>query len=183
MITPVLDPEVKRVALLPMTALLPTETFQAGIDSLQPILRAELDKTKRFEVIVVTAEQLRRWTGQGSWRSDEQLAPDFFDRLHEETGCQGVIFNQLTRYQPYPPIAIGWRLTLVYNKDHQICWAADEVFDAGDNEVANAARTYEGEHITSQSVLPDPNAILEFAEPVRAVHAARAIDDVAAALR
>jgi hypothetical protein len=156
----VLDPSVKRVALLPMTVLVPTETFQAGIDALQPILRAELDKTKRFEVIVVTVEQLRQWTGQGTWRSDEQLPPDFFDRLHEETGCQGVFFDQLTRYQPYQPIAIGWKLTLVFNKEHQIYWAADELFDAGDDAVANAARSYEGEHIKAQSVLPDPNAIL-----------------------
>jgi hypothetical protein len=88
------------------------------------------------------------------------LPPDFFDRLHEETGCQGVFFDQLTRYQPYQPIAIGWKLTLVFNKEHQIYWAADELFDAGDDAVANAARSYEGEHIKAQSVLPDPNAIL-----------------------
>src|SRR5579862_3491220 len=63
--SPTLDPSVKRVALLPMAPLLPTETFQAGVDSLQPLLRAELLKSKRFEVIVVTTEQMRRWTGQG----------------------------------------------------------------------------------------------------------------------
>ncbi|MGA2176310.1 MAG: hypothetical protein ABSH38_15140 [Verrucomicrobiota bacterium] len=157
---PMLDPEVKRVALLPMAPLLPTETFQAGVDSLQPLLRAELEKAKRFEVIVVTPEQLRRWTGQGVWKSEDQLPPDFFDRLQEETGCHAVFFNQLTRYQPYQPVAVGWKLTLVFNKDHVIYWQANEVFDAGDGAVANAARAYEAEHITTQSPLPDPNAIL-----------------------
>jgi hypothetical protein len=157
---PFLDPDIKRVALLPMTALLPTEAYQAGIDSLQPLLHAELEKSKRFEVIVVTAEQMRRWTGQGSWRAEDKLPPDFFDRLREETGCQAVFFDQLTRYQPYQPIAIGWKLTLVVYKEHQIFWAADEVFDAGEESVANAARSYEGEYITSTSPLPDPNAIL-----------------------
>jgi hypothetical protein len=156
----VLSPDVKRVALLPMTPLLPTEAFQAGIDSLQPVLHGELEKTKRFEVIVVTAEQLRRWTGQGGWRADEKLPPDFFDRLHEETGCQAVFFDQLTRYQPYQPVAVGWKLSLVVNKDHQIFWSADEVFDAGEESVANAARGYEAQYITTTSPLPDPNAIL-----------------------
>jgi hypothetical protein len=156
----VLDPTVKRVALLPMAPLLATETFQAGVDALQPLLQAELEKTERFEVIVVTQEQLRRWTGQGVWRSEDLLPPDFFDRIQEETGCHAVLFNQLTRYQPYQPIAIGWKLTLVFNKDHVIYWAANEVFDAGDDAVANAARAYEADHIATPTPLPDPNAIL-----------------------
>src|SRR5271170_7216656 len=155
-----MDPDVKRVAILPMTTLQPTEAFQAGVDSLQPLLHAELEKAKRFEMIVVTPEQLQNWTGQRVWRADEQLPPDFFDRIREETGCQGVFFDQLTRYQPYQPVAVGWKMTLVFNKEHQIYWAADEVFDAGDDAVANAARAYESGHIVTQSPLPDPNAIL-----------------------
>ena len=156
----VMDPEVRRVAILPMTTLQPTEAFQAGVDSLQPLLHAELEKAKRFEMIVITPEQLQNWTGQRVWRADEQLPPDFFDRIREETGCQAVFFDQLTRYQPYQPVAVGWKMTLVYNKEHQIYWAADEVFDAGDDGVANAARHYESDHIVTQSPLPDPNAIL-----------------------
>src|SRR5580658_9162619 len=70
-----LDPEVKRVAVLPMTTLQPTEAFQAGVDSLQPLLHAELEKAKRFELIVVTPEQLQNWTGQRVWRADEELPP------------------------------------------------------------------------------------------------------------
>jgi len=130
------------------------------VDSLQPLLYGELEKAKRFEIIVVTPEQLQNWTGQRGWRADEQLPPDFFDRIREETGSQAVFFNQLTRYQPYQPVAVGWKMTLVFNKEHQIFWAADEVFDAGDDGVANAARAYEWDHIVTQSPLPDPNAIL-----------------------
>jgi len=155
-----LDPEIKRVAVLPMASLQPTETFQAGVHSLQPLLHAELEKSKRFEMIVVTPEQLQNWTGQRVWRADEQLPPEFFDRLQEETGCQCVLFDQLTRYQPYQPVAVGWKLTLVINREHQIFWAADEVFDAGDDGVANSARSYEKDHIVTQSPLPDPDAIL-----------------------
>jgi hypothetical protein len=155
-----MDPEVKRVAILPMTTLQSTEAFQAGVDSLQPLLHAELEKAERFEMIVVTPEQLQNWTGQRVWRADEQLPPDFFDRLRDETGCQGVLFDQLTRYQPYQPMAVGWKLTLVFNKEHQIYWAADTVFDAGDDAVANAARDYASGHIITQSPIPDPNAIL-----------------------
>jgi hypothetical protein len=155
-----LSPDIKRVAVLPLTTLQPTEAFLAGASSLQPLLHAELEKAKRFELIAVTPEQLLNWTGQRVWRADEQLPPDFFDRIHEETGAQCVLFDQLTRYQPYQPVAVGWKLTLVVSKEHQIYWAADEVFDAGDDGVANAARAYEADHVVTQSPLPDPNAIL-----------------------
>jgi len=158
--SPILSFEIKRVAVLPMTVLQSTEAFQAGVDSLQPLLGTELDKTKRFELIAVTPEELHRWTGQRIWRADEQLPPEFFDRLREETGCQAVLFDQLTRFQPYQPIEVGWKLTLVAIRERQIFWAADEMFDAGDEAVANAARVYESGHITTQSPIPDPNAIL-----------------------
>src|SRR5580658_3047032 len=61
--SPTLTPEIKRVAVLPMTVLQATEAFQAGLDSLQPLLGTELDKAKRFELIIVTPEELHRWTG------------------------------------------------------------------------------------------------------------------------
>jgi hypothetical protein len=57
-------------------------------------------------------------------------------------------------------VSVGWKLTLVVNKEHQIYWAADEIFDAGDDGVANAARAYASSHIITQSPIPDPNAIL-----------------------
>ncbi|HEY3862385.1 MAG TPA: hypothetical protein VGO59_10895 [Verrucomicrobiae bacterium] len=156
----ILDPDVRRIAILPMTTLQPTESFLAGVDSLQPLLRAEIEKSKRFEMIIVTPEQLQNWTGQRGWRAEDQLPPDFFDRIQEQTGCQAVFFDQLTRYQPYQPIAVGWKLTLVVNKEHRIFWAADELFDAGDDAVANAARVYAAGHIVTQSPIPDPNAVL-----------------------
>ena len=67
--------------------------------------------------IVVTPEQLRLPVRPGTWRADEKLPPDFFERLREETGCQAIFFNQLTRYEPYQPVAIGWKMTLVVDKD------------------------------------------------------------------
>ena len=48
---------------------------------LEPLVYAELEKSKRFEVILVTRQQMKQWTGQKLWRTDEQLPPDFFERI------------------------------------------------------------------------------------------------------
>src|SRR5579872_7111063 len=45
--------EVRRVALLPLTATGSTDVLESGIENLEPVLYSELEKTTRFEVIPV----------------------------------------------------------------------------------------------------------------------------------
>jgi hypothetical protein len=156
----ILDPQLKRVALLPITTVSSTETFIAGAQLLQPFVAAELEKAKRFDLVIILPEQLRQWTGQAAWRDDEALPPDFFSRLREGCGCDAVFFAQLTRYYPYQPVAVGWKLSLVEVQGNQIVWKADELFDAGDTIVANAARHYSSEHVHIEGPADDPAAIL-----------------------
>lgn len=169
----VLPAQVRRVAVLPLTTTTSTALLAAGAEGLTTILQAELEKSGRFELALVTAEQLREWTGQTSWRADEQLPLNFLDRLREGTGCDAVLFCQLIRYQPYEPLAIGWKFSLVeQGKAAQetnsppkevrlkIIWSADEVFDAGDIGVANAARSYYSEHLRNEAPVSDSSTIL-----------------------
>jgi len=156
----VLDPRLKRVAILPITTVASTEALVAGAQLLQPLVNAELEKTKRFDLVAITPEQLRLWTGQSTWRDDEELPRDFFKRLRDQCGCDGVFFAQLNRYYPYSPVAIGWKLTLVDAERGGVVWKADEVFDAGDTRVANAARYYSGEHVHIEGPGDDPGVIL-----------------------
>jgi hypothetical protein len=156
----VLDPRLKRVAILPITTVSSTEALVAGAQLMQPLVGAELEKTKRFDLVTVTSDQLRLWTGQSTWRDDEELPPNFFARLREQCGCDGVFFVQLNRYYPYSPVAIGWKLTLVDAERRSVVWKADEVFDAGDTIVANAARHYSAEHVHIEGPGDDPGVIL-----------------------
>lgn len=169
----VLPPRVRRVAVLPLTSPASTALLTAGVEVLETVLYAELEKSGRFEVIPVSAEQLREWTGQSGWRADEQLPLNFLDRLREGTGCDAVLFSQLIRYQPYEPMAIGWKFALVEKGETakdlttspkeaglQILWSADEVFDAGDIGVANAARAYYSQHLRNEAPLSDSSTVL-----------------------
>ena len=169
----VLPTRIRRVAVLPLTTPASTALLASGVEDLETILYAELEKSGRFEVIPVSAEQLREWTGQSSWRADEQLPLNLLERLRDGTGCDAVLFCQLIRYQPYEPLAIGWKFSLVEKGETakdlttssrdtglRILWSADEVLDAGDVGVANAARAYYSQHLRNEAPLSDSSTVL-----------------------
>jgi hypothetical protein len=165
-----LPPEVRRVALLPLVTTEPTGFLKDGVDALGPLVDPELEKCKRFEIVPVSREDLRQWTGRTGWRTDEPLPADFFARISEATGCDAVLFCQLIRYAPYQPVAVGWKFSLVATPEtgptstlkmrDKIIWAADEVLDAGEPGVANAARDYYSQHLNNEAASADATTIL-----------------------
>jgi hypothetical protein len=145
-LAPKLPERIRRVALLPLAAEPANSDINLGRESLEPILQAELDRLNVFEVIRVTPEQMRHFTGKSEWSANEKLPPTFLSTIKNETGCDAVLFSKLTRYHAYPPMAIGWNLKLVDATDCQIWWAVDEMFDLSDPEVVNSARRHELGH-------------------------------------
>lgn len=155
-----LPPDIRRVAVIPLTAATAGETILAGRDSLEPILQLELSKTRTCEWLIVSREQLRVWTGQAEWSSQDSLPTNFFPVLREKLGCDAVLFSQLTQYRPYKPIAIGWRLDLVECHDAMRLWSLDETYDAGTEPVSNAARRYAQDQVQIAARQPDSTMIL-----------------------
>lgn len=173
----ILPPNIKRVVVLPLAVLDSTTLLNVGAEALQSSVYTELEKTKKFEVIAVSSEQLRQLTGRDAWKSGERLPADFFPRLRQEFGNDAVLFGELTSYQPYPPITIGWKLTLVTSskwrsfapesatESPEILWSADEVFNAGNPEVANAAEAFSERNHRNEAPIADSSSI--FSSPVR----------------
>jgi hypothetical protein len=141
--TPVLPAELRRVAVLPAAWEGSKSDLASGGETLEPLLRAELAKTRRFELVGVAPQDLRGLTGRLSWTGEETLPLDFFDSLRRVYGCDAVLFFQLTLYQAYAPLSVGWRMKLVDARTHQILWAVDEVFDAEQPAVLNQARQFQ----------------------------------------
>jgi len=139
---PTLPPTIRRVAVLPLPQSRQDDNQAAGASLLQPVLLAELAKRNLFEIIPVSPETLRGLTAGNDWAADAPLPPDFFERLHQLTDCDAVVFASLTVYRPYPPLQTGWKVRLVDCREHQTWWAVDEVFDAGTESVAAAAEHY-----------------------------------------
>lgn len=155
-----LPPEMKRVAVLPLMVKPSDSALEAGRQALEPILYAELRKTSRFEAVEVTADQLRVLTGRRQWGAEEKLPPDFLKQLQTVTGCDAVLFSRLTQYRAYPPLVIGWDLRLVDVKTASVFWAVDEVFDASNEPVNNAARLYLLKQMPETSTPVDSRTIL-----------------------
>ena len=151
--------QVRRVAVLPVSYRESNANFVSGKQSLEPVLASELTKASRFESFLVDPTQLKQWTGRDHWDAYEALPPNLFKVLLEKTGADAVLFTTLTEYKPYPPVTIGWRMKLVA-PDADILWAVDELFDASQVAVSNAARQYERDHVRSNSALEDSRSIL-----------------------
>jgi hypothetical protein len=150
----------KRVAVLPIAIAGNDAILQSGAAALEPLYQSELIRSARFEVIAVNPEQCRQWTGRATWVPSDTLPREFFDVLSKATGCDAVMFCQLTRYRPYPPVAVGWRVQLVAGGPVRVMWAVDEVFDGGDPAVAGPARDYYRVHFATPTGA-DPDSILD----------------------
>ena len=134
---------LQRVAVLPLACEEPRADLPDGCEALNPVLLAELAKTKKFEVVAVNRENLRSCTGRAGWTGAEILPADFFNSLQRIYGCDAVLFCQLTVFHAYAPLAVGWRFKMVDTRTRQILWASDEIFDAGQPAVLNSARRYQ----------------------------------------
>jgi hypothetical protein len=134
--------DVRRVAVLPLLGMDSRSVLQDGCEALQPILLAEFVKTKRFEVVPVTPQQLRALTGRAAWSATDRLPVDFFEKLRETHACDAVLFAELTEYRAYTPVAVGWRFKLIDARTHAPLWAGDELFDAQKPEIIAAARKF-----------------------------------------
>lgn len=166
-----LPDDLRRVALLPMTVPADSGEAEDGRTTMESALQQEIMKANRFELIVVTPAQMRQWTGKALWTAEEKLPPDFFSTVREHTSCDGILFARVTRFRAYPPLTVGWSMKLVYGAaPHRILWAADEVFDAGQPAVVNAATTFAkrnaagSEHLSDGwSVLHSPRRFSQYA--------------------
>lgn len=152
--------DVRRVAVLPLTAA-PGELLNHSTrEQLEQLLPRELNRTGLFEVVQVQPEQLRRWTGKSRWGIADALPADFFALLRKQLGCDAVVFAHVTAFRAYAPLAMGWKLHLVDARQPQVWWACDLMYDAGDQSVARGAARFEREHQGSRLPSGDPATIL-----------------------
>ncbi|MCX6883950.1 MAG: hypothetical protein NTX27_02790, partial [Verrucomicrobia bacterium] len=63
-------------------------------------------------------------------------------QLQKRTGCDGLLFAELTHHQSYPPLAVGLNLRLVQCRGSATVWSVDETLDASNPAVASGARAY-----------------------------------------
>lgn len=157
---PYFPADIKRVVVLPLTALADDAGTEFGREALGPLLLNELGRSRLFELVTVSPEELRLMTGRNSWTGEERLPNDFFETLKVKLGVDAVLFCRLTQYRAYEPLTVGWRLKLLETTEPHVVWALDEVFDARIPEVAAAARRFALQNPDTASSSPDSHAAL-----------------------
>ncbi len=133
---------IRRVAVLPMTSAVGNQAARNSAETTEPLLLDELAKARIFDVVRITPERLVAMAGKPAFRVDEKLPPDLLEKLSEETACQAFLFTELTTYRAYPPLGVGWKMSLFDLSDGKLLWSIDEQFDAGQPTVANSARRH-----------------------------------------
>lgn len=151
---------LRRVAVLPLTCDTKASELEYGRQVLGAVLSEELGKTKKFELVAVSPEQLRIWTGRTAWRAEETLPADFLKLIKEQLGCDAVLFSRLTQYRAYPPLTVGFSLKLAEVDTTEFVWAVDEIFDASEPSVVNSARRYQLTREQLPASLSDSRSIL-----------------------
>lgn len=138
-----LPADMRRVAILPIVSSSSSiSDSDAALDSNSEILARELGASHAFEVVQVSPDKLRRWSGRVQWKADEPFPLELMAKLREQYSCQAVLFAEMTHFHAYGPLQVGWRLKLVETRRGEIVWAADELFDSGVPEVATAAKRF-----------------------------------------
>jgi len=72
----------------------------------------------------------------------------------EALNCNGLLLGTVTRYEPYPHMAIGLRLKLIDLSDGQLLWGLEQVWDSSDGSIQKRIKTYlQDQRRTGQSSL------------------------------
>jgi len=108
--------------------------------ALDEVLLSALQKKARFEVVSVSREEIHRRFGQPEFSSAAVLPRGFLEKLGEAYGADAVLFVDLTQYQPYPPLSVGFRAKLATIQDVRLIWTFDQAFSSADPAVINSVQ-------------------------------------------
>jgi len=81
-------------------------------------------------------------TQSGALEAPSTYTLDQLLAIHKTLRCDAVLVGTITKYHPYPHMAIGLRLKLVDLKDAQLLWALEQVWDSADKTTEYGIRNY-----------------------------------------
>lgn len=128
-----------RVAVLPSYH---PEEDPAILASFDNTILSELTKNKLFELVRVDRTYLKKHFNFEQIDSTQPLPTSMMSRIIKDFGAQGVLFTDVTDYQPYRPIRVGLRSKLVDLRDGNLVWVFDDIFDSSQPNVSAAAQRY-----------------------------------------
>lgn len=155
-----------RVAVLPVHHPSDDPGLRSRADA---VVRSEFSKTRLFESVPVSRDYLIKYFGATQVDSAGLLPDALLERVSADFGADGVLFVDLTHYDPYRPISMGLRSKLVDLRDGEIIWVFDDLLDAGEPAIQSAVRRYAHEaqmeqfpQDTADSMLQSPSRFMRY---------------------
>jgi hypothetical protein len=153
-------------------AILPTALPEGGLGNphteaagqVQASLVADLRQEGPFEVVFYTPPNGRWLQGASELRTTDALPSHLLQDVQRHTAADAILFSSLSGYQPYPPLRVGIKLTLVRVHDGVVLWQFDDGFNAGETPTLNDARRYLRE---AMGIETDPPPALSVDSPQR----------------
>jgi hypothetical protein len=151
---------IHRVAVLPAYGGDVTDPESAA--ALDLVLLTALQRQMRFEIVTLSRDECRHMFGAGSFGSTAALPPGILEKIATTYAVDAVLFIDITVYQPYRPLALGFRAKLATVRDVRLVWTFDEVFSAGQAAMLTSVQEYyegsdkSGPTDISASVLQSP---------------------------
>lgn len=128
---------VRRVALMPLANQTEFEHVSA---ELQSNLAAELERTGRFDVVIVPLED-------ATVRSRDIFQSGSFDELEmlrvaRQHDAQAIVFGNVTHYHPYAPPRVGLSLVMISPAEGVAIASSQGLWDAREMSTARQAKAY-----------------------------------------
>ncbi len=144
--------------------------------AMDEVLLSALQMSAHFEVVKISREEIQRRYHQPEFSSAAVLPHGFLEELGRAYGAEAVLFVDLTLYQPYPPVAVGFRAKLATIQDVRLVWTFDDSFSSANPAVVNSVKR--ASRKKGNAGLPGDMAAGIFQSPRRfAAYAAEAMFD------
>jgi hypothetical protein len=153
-----LPQSIGRVAVLPVHHDPATGADPAIISS---VVVAELNNKGVLEAVPVSPVDLQRLSGRKSWDSTEPLPPELYAKLRSTYGADAVMMVDITSFYPYKPMSIGLRSKLAEISSGRVMWAADTIYNAGRDDIQEAALDFQKRKSGTPFPLEDSGSVLQ----------------------
>jgi hypothetical protein len=155
----VLPVGIRRVLLLPVCG--GTVAGPESVAALDDIMRTALQRQIRFEVVSLSREDCRINFGAPEFLSAAALPHGFLEKINRLYAVDAVMFVDLTIYQPYRPLTLGFRAKLATVQGVHLLWSFDETFSTADPAVANSVNRFYLDHGHEGTPVDLPPAVLQ----------------------
>jgi hypothetical protein len=153
----VLPVSLHRVLLLPVCG--GTVADPESVASLDVTMRTALQRQARFEVVSVSREDCRLNFGATEFSSAAALPHGFLEKISRLYAVDAVMFVDVTIYQPYRPLTLGFRAKLATIQGVHLAWTFDESFSTADPAVVNSVNRFYLDHSRTSSPVDLPPAV------------------------